>query len=150
METDSSQFPWDYPEPFIISIGVEARHIDALGHVNNVHYLNWLQRCAWEHSTARGFPEDAMVRLDRAMVVRETHMQYLGATFEGDQLLVGDWITATDGRLRATRSFQIFRVGDVKLIMRAKIDYVCMRVSDGRPTRMPPEFVQAYELGVPN
>ena len=28
--------------------------------------------------------------------------------------------------------------------MQAQIDYVCMRVSDGKPTRMPHEFIAAY------
>ena len=140
----AAELPWERPDPFVIDVVVEPRHIDALGHVNNVHYLSWLQRCAWAHSTARGFSEEQMVRLDRAMVVRETHMRYLAATFEGDRLCVGDWITASDGRLRATRSFQIFRPRDERLIMQAQIDYVCMRVSDGKPTRMPPEFIAAY------
>ena len=70
----AAELPWERPDPFVIDVVVEPRHIDALGHVNNVHYLSWLQRCAWAHSTARGFSEEQMLRLDRAMVVRETHM----------------------------------------------------------------------------
>ncbi len=85
-----------------------------------------------------------MVQLDRAMVVRDTHMQYLAATFAGERLQVGDWITACDGKLRATRSFQILRTSDSACVMRARIDYICMRVSSGKPSRMPPEYITAY------
>jgi len=134
---------WDREDPFIIELTVQPKHIDALGHTNNLHYLAWLQQCAWQHSTARGFDEQQMVALDRAMVVRETQMQYLAATFVDDTLQVGDWITSTDRRLRATREFQIIRTSCGTCIMRARIDYICMRISTGRPTRMPPEFLAA-------
>src|SRR6056297_422228 len=114
--------PWDRPDPFAIAVDVDAAHIDLLGHTNNVHYLSWLQRCAWAHSTARGIDEQQMVALDHAMVVRETRMTYLAATREGERLWVGDWITASDGRLRAQRSFQIIREEDGATVMRAVID----------------------------
>lgn len=135
---------WDRPDPYIIQLTVQPKHIDALGHTNNVHYLAWLQTCAWQHSTTRGFDEQQMVALDRAMVVRETNMQYLAATFVDDTLLIGDWITSTDRRLRATREFQILRAPCGTCIMRARVDYICMRISTGRPTRMPPEYIAAY------
>lgn len=136
--------PWDRPEPFVIAVEVDTSHIDLLGHTNNVHYLAWLQECAWAHSKARGFDERQMVALDYAMVVRETRMTYLGATRAGDRLWVGDWVTASDGRLRAQRSFQIIREADRQTVMRAVIDYVCIRIKSGRPTRMPAEYVSAY------
>lgn len=136
--------PWDLPDPFVIELCVTPEHIDALGHTNNLHYLDWLQRCAWQHSLARGFGAEEMVALGNAMAVRETHMQYLAATFAGDTLLVGDWITACDGRLRATRSFQIIRPADQTIVMRARIDYVCIHIASGKPCRMPPHFVAAY------
>ena len=128
----------------MIRIEVGPEEIDLLGHTNNVHYLSWLQDCAWAHSTARGIDGDQMAKVDRAMAVRESRMQYLGATFAGDVLWVGDWITASDGRLRAQRSFQIIRASDHATVLRAVIDYVCIAIGSGRPTRMPEAFVRAY------
>lgn len=118
--------------------------MDLLGHTNNVHYVAWLQQCAWEHSKARGFDERAMVAVGYAMAVRETRMSYLAATHAGDRLRVGDWVTACDRRLRAQRSFQIIREADRATVMRAVIDYVCIRIDSGRAARMPPEYVAAY------
>ncbi|MFK7916372.1 MAG: acyl-CoA thioesterase [Pseudomonadales bacterium] len=142
--TDLQDLPWDRPDPFAIAIAVQQVHIDALGHTNNVHYLEWLQQCAWQHSLSRGFGEEQMVALGKAMAVRTTHMDYLGATFKGDTLVVGDWITACDRRLRATRSFQIIRRSDQACVMRAQIDYVCIDIASGKPSRMPPVFKSAY------
>lgn len=138
------ELPWDRPDPFAIMIEVTDEHIDLLGHANNVHYLSWLQRCAWAHSRSRGWDSDRMLALGYAMAVRETRMTYLAATFRGDRLWVGDWITASDRRLRAQRTFQIIRESDRATVMRAVIDYVCIRIGSGRPARMPPEYVQAY------
>ncbi len=138
------ELPWDLPKPFVIEVLVGPDQIDELGHTNNVHYLGWLQDCAWAHSAARGVDGQRMVALGYAMAVRETRMHYLAATFAGDRLRVGDWITACDGRLRAQRSFQIIRESDRFTVMRAVLDYVCINISSGKPSRMPPAFVTAY------
>ena len=139
--------PWDHPEPFVIDHTVARDEVDGPGHVNNVNYLQWLEDCAWAHSTARGFDVAAMRRLGAAMVVRESRLQYLQATFEGDLLLIGDWLSHCDGRLRATRTFQIVRPADAATIMRAQIDYVCIDIASGRPKRMPDAFAQAFHTG---
>ena len=146
MPPAAAEASWDRPEPFVVVIEVEPRHIDALGHTNNVHYLDWLQQCAWRHSSAVGYDEEEMVASGCAMAVRDVRMSYLAATFAGDTLWVGDWIVNNDGRLRATRAFQIIRAGDQATVMRAEIDYICINVASGRPTRMPERFVQAYTV----
>lgn len=140
----TASLPWDLAEPFVLETLVTPEQIDVLGHTNNVHYLAWLQDCAWAHSCARGVDADLMVELGCAMAVRETRMTYLGATFAGETLLVGDWITASDGRLRAQRSFQIIRQADRATVLRATIEYVCITIATGRPTRMPEAFRRAY------
>ena len=144
MTDESIEIDWDRPDPFFVDVVVAADQIDALGHTNNVHYLAWLQDCAWAHSRARGVDEALMVELDRAMAVRETSMTYLAATHEADALRVGDWITACDRRLRARRAFQIVRLRDGVTVLRAAIDYVCIEISTGRPARMPTAFADAY------
>ena len=144
MSSPSPDLPWDRVDPFVVSAVVAPEQIDALGHTNNVHYLGWLQDCAWAHSIARGVDADLMVALGMAMAVRETRMTYTGATYAGDRLWIGDWITACDGRLRAQRSFQIIRASDRATVMRAVIDYVCIAIASGRPARMPAAFVSAY------
>lgn len=138
---------WDFPEPFVITHTVSPEDIDELGHTNNVCYLVWLERCAWAHSAAVGFDVQQMLALNRAMVVRDVRMQYLQATFEGDLLFIGDWVSSSDGRLRATRTFQIVRANtDDKqvTVLRAEIDFVCIDIERGRPARMPAEFIGAY------
>jgi len=49
-----------------------------------------------------------------------------------------------DGKLRVRRRFQVRReVGGVTLA-RAEVEYACIELSSGRPTRWPPEFREHY------
>jgi acyl-CoA thioester hydrolase len=98
---------WDHADPFVLPVLVGEADIDSFGHVNNAVYLRWLTECAWAHSAAVGLPEDVCVALRRGMAVRGIHLDLLASAYLGDALLVGDWVTANDRRLRATRTFQI-------------------------------------------
>jgi acyl-CoA thioester hydrolase len=42
------------------------------------------------------------------------------------------------------RRFQIKRVTDDITLARAEIEYACIELSSGRPTRWPPEFRERY------
>ena len=102
-----AELPWDHPNVFQIPVVVTAQHIDSYGHVNNVVYIQWLTDCAWAHSAAVGLPEETCVAMGRGMAVRSLHIDLLAAAYEADELLVGDWVSSNDRRLRATRLFQI-------------------------------------------
>ena len=135
---------WDLPEPFVFDLRVEEADVDRLGHTNNAVYLAWCEACAWAHADAVGLGFEAWQRLDRAMAVRRSELEYLGPSFAGEALQVANWLVQVDGRLRATRRFQIVRPQDGRTLLRGDIDYVCIDISSGRPRRMPPEFVKVY------
>ena len=84
--------------------------------------------------------------LDRAMAVHEVRLRYISPALPGDQLRGGNWLVKNDGRLRATRRFQILRESDGLTLLRGEIDYVCIEISSGRPKRLPPRFLEAYGL----
>ena len=135
---------WDLPDPFFIEMTVAGDAIDSYGHVNNTVYIGWLEQCAWAHSAAMGFSEDDCVKMARGMAVRKLEVEYLAACFEDDRIRVGNWLVANDGRLRATRRFQIINDSRAQVALRGEILYVCMNLDTGRPVRMPTEFLQAY------
>jgi acyl-CoA thioester hydrolase len=137
---------WDLPEPFTIEVVVGADSIDSYGHVNNTVYLGWLEQCAWAHSAVVGFPEEKCLEMGRGMAVRRVDIEYLAACFEGDRVRIGNWIVANDGRLRATRQFQVINTTREQVALRGSIFYVCMNLATGRPVRMPAGFVEAYRV----
>jgi acyl-CoA thioester hydrolase len=139
-----AELSWDVAAPFTETVTVEALHVDAFGHSNNVAYLGWLERVAWAHSLWLGLNFDDYRRLDAGCVVRRHELDYLAATFAGDELHLGTWVAECDGRLTMWRAYQIIRASDRRTVMRARTQFVCVDMKSGRPRRMPPEFVAAY------
>ena len=136
---------WDLPEPFVIRLVAGPETIDSYGHVNNTVYLSWLEQCAWAHSAAVGLSEPKCLEIQRDMAVRTLQADYLAACYEGDEIEVANWLVANDGRLRATRRYQVINRTRGQVALRAEVLYVCMNLETGRPVRMPAEFLAAYQ-----
>lgn len=141
---------WELENPFVISLQVSMTDIDALGHANNAVYVAWLEQCAWQHSSSLGLGVDEFHWLDRAMAVVRHEIDYLASAFEGDQLLLGTWLTDWDRRLRMTRRFQLMRPSDGMTLLRAVTTFVCIELSSGKPRRMPEAFIQGYGQALPD
>ena len=149
---------WEWTNPHIVTLVVEPADIDAYGHVNNAVYLSWLDRAAWSHSAALGVPLERCLTIRRGMAAHRTEIDYLRSALLGQTVWVGTWITATDGRLRVERRFQIRRpdsddtLGSTLAldvapnVAMARTSYVCINLDTGRAARMPAELSQAYQV----
>jgi acyl-CoA thioester hydrolase len=143
--------PWDHPQPHILELTVEDRHIDLMRHTNNVNYLQGVEDVAWDHSEKLGLAPAQYAACGHGLVVRQHELTYLAPTVLGDELLLGTWITLVD-KLSLYRAFQFVRAGDGKTVFRARTHYVCVDIAEGRVRRMPPEFSRVYSavaLGLP-
>lgn len=141
---DGAFADWDASAPHVVEFTIDAGHIDHMAHVNNAVYLTFMEDTAWSHTRSLGLTWQDYQRLDAGVVVRRHELEYLAAAHEGDQVQVGTWITGNDRRLRLWRGYQIRRLADGKTLLRAHSEFVCVRLSTGRPRRMPPEFIAAY------
>ena len=139
------QVIWDYPNPFTVSITVSNNEIDQLGHANNQVYLDWMMKAAYEHSESLGLSVHDYLSIGVAMVAKRHEINYLSATFINDNLIVGTWIATNDNRFRSMRKYQIIRMGDQKTILRAETDWVSLNIDNGKPERMPDEFIRCYQ-----
>ena len=135
---------WDLPEPYIASLAVARQDIDTYDHVNNTVYMTWCDRAAWDHSAALGLPIEKCLQLDRGMAVLRSVIAYLRPAVLGDTILVATWLLPADGKLRVRRRFQVRREAGGATLVRAEIEYACIELSSGRPTRWPPEFRERY------
>lgn len=136
---------WDLPNPFIHQISVQKDETDRLGHTNNQVYLKWLEDISWAHITSLGMDWAMHERLNKAMAITRTEIDYLLASYEGDDLIVATWISESDGRITSKRQFQIVRAKDHKTVIRAKSFYACIDFKTGRPARMPKEFIEVHD-----
>lgn len=142
---------WDRPSPFTLALTPQRADIDGLGHTNNAVCVQWCEQAGWAHSEALGLSLADYRRLDRAMAIREGHYEYLLPSFEGQALVLGTWLTASDGKLSMERRFQLRRAADGQTLVRGRWALVCIEISTGKPRRMPPEFLDIYERAlVPN
>lgn len=94
---------------------VAQEHLDTLGHVNNLVYLEWVLDIAvahWRHAT----PEE--LRRDMLWVVRRHEVEYKASALLGEQLLVRTWIDEAT-RLTFKRKTLILRERDARTLVTA-------------------------------
>ena len=138
---------WDAPAPHVIAIDVTSAHIDLMQHVNNVHYLQWLENVAWDHSVALGMRPEDYTRLGHGMVVRRHELDYIAPALLGDRVLLATWIVGLD-RLSLHRRYQFVREADGATLFRGATHFVCVEIASGKVRRMPPEFAAVYSRGL--
>jgi acyl-CoA thioester hydrolase len=141
---DATSDDWDLPAPFFAALAVARTDIDAYDHVNNAVYMTWFDRTAWEHSAVLGLPIETCLQLDRGMAVTRSVIAYLRPAVLGDMIRIATWLLPAEGKLRVRRRFQVRRAADGATLARAEIEYACIELSTGRPTRWPPEFRERY------
>ena len=119
--------------------------IDDLAHVSNVVYLRWVQDVAIAHSAVVGWTPAAYLASGSVFVVRRHEIDYLSSAVEGDQVELVTWVDSFSvaSSIRQTR---VFRVADGKELARAATTWVFVSTKSGKPTRIPPEIVDAFRL----
>lgn len=129
---------------FDTKLTVTAQHIDVLGHVNNVVYVQWMQDVASAHIEQLGLGLKQYVELKHAMVAVEHHVQYRKAAFEGDELILRTWLNDINA-LYSYRQYAFYRAKDQTLLFTGSTQWACVEIDSGRPKRMSPSFTHAYQ-----
>jgi acyl-CoA thioester hydrolase len=141
------RYDCNVPNIFTLHQTVGEAHIDVLGHVGNLVFLEWLLAAAQAHSTAVGLTWDRYRELGRVFVVRRHEVDYLGSAFLGDQLVVRTWITETT-RVTSTRSYEVLR--DTQCLIRATTVWAFVDLATGRPCRIVEPVRAAFKLDEPD
>jgi acyl-CoA thioester hydrolase len=125
-------------------ITVDSSHIDALGHVNNVVYVQWMQDVATAHIEALGLGLNEYLQLKHAMVAVEHHVQYRKAAFLADEIVLRTWLDDLNA-LYSSRQYVFYRPSDQQILFVGQTKWACVEISTGRPKRLSPTFTQAYQ-----
>ena len=129
---------------FDLKLTVRPEHIDVLGHVNNVVYVSWMQDVASAHIEALGLGIEQYLALKHAMVAVEHHVQYRKAALEGEELILRTWLNDINA-LYSFRQYAFFKPSDQTLLFTGMTKWACVEIATGRPKRMSPTFIQAYQ-----
>jgi acyl-CoA thioester hydrolase len=85
-----------------LEIVVAANEIDALGHVNNAVYVQYLELIATAHAERLGMGLEVLRSFEAIPVIREHHLKYLRPAKLGDVLTVHTRVEGMQG-VRAMR-----------------------------------------------
>jgi acyl-CoA thioester hydrolase len=120
---------------------VRSYEIDQNGHVNNAVYLNYAEALTVEHAEASGYGRAWCEAHGGAWVVRRHEVEYLRPARMGDELELTVRVELVRG-VRGVRRTTIARVADGALVTAVWSEWVWVRLSDGRPARVPAELVE--------
>jgi acyl-CoA thioester hydrolase len=129
---------------FTTRLRVRRYEMDALGHVNNAVYLNYLEHAAVEHSDRLGLTFERYRDLGGTWVLRHMQVDYLRPAFGGDELDVTTWLYEMRG-VRAIRRYEIRRAGEDDLLLKAEALWVWVSFSTMRPRPIPQEVIAIFE-----
>jgi len=118
------------------SLSVAADDIDAVGHVNNVVYLRWMQQAATAHWETVA---PAELRTTVHWVVIRHEIDYKAPAFEGERLVVRTWVGAATAATWE-RHTEVRRVDGDKLLARCRSVYVALDPATSRPRRVDAEL----------
>ncbi|HZA91065.1 MAG TPA: acyl-CoA thioesterase, partial [Gemmatimonadales bacterium] len=92
MSHDPGLIPDPQVPAFETYFRVRFHEVDALGHVNNAAYLNYLEQAAIDHATFLGLDWQRLQALGGVFVARRHEVVFLKPTFTGDLLRVVTWL----------------------------------------------------------
>jgi acyl-CoA thioester hydrolase len=123
---------------------VEKADIDLNGHVNNVVYVEWMQRAAVAHSDAVGGTR-AMEANGGAWVARRHEIDYRRPAFLKDEIIALTWV-ADMGRARSLRKYAFYRSTDSALLASGRTDWVYLDRASQRPRSIPEEVRACFRI----
>jgi acyl-CoA thioester hydrolase len=112
------------------TFSVQASDIDALGHVNNVVYLKWVQDVAVAHWRSAATPAQ---QGQLHWVVIRHEIDYLHAAQLGDGVVARTWV-GTASRLKFERHTELRRAADGRVLASARTLWCPISTRTGKPT----------------
>jgi acyl-CoA thioester hydrolase len=128
------------PAAFELTLAVQPADIDALGHVNNVVYLRWVQEAAVAHWLALA-PEADREKL-RWLVLRH-EIDYKHAAHLGEAIIARTWV-GTASRVRFERHTELLRASDRALLAKALTIWCPIDAQTGRPAAVSAEVRERF------
>ncbi len=119
---------------------VNEHEIDALNHVNNIHYIQWVQNAAQKHWSTLS---NSKLNSKFVWVVLRHEIDYMSSAKLHDKISVTTWIGDSYG-VKSER-FVEMKKGD-KLIAKAKTIWCLLDKKTMKPVRIPPEILNTLLL----
>lgn len=133
------------PAVFEMTFTVQPDDIDALGHVNNVVYLRWVQEVAAAHWFAAA---PAPARDALAWVVTRHEIDYRHPAVEGDPVVARTWVADWSG-VTSDRRVELRHGTSDRVLAQARTVWCAVDRTTGRPRRFDPDLARAFQTEGP-
>lgn len=129
---------------FRYTFKISSEAIDENGHVNNVHYVQWMQDIAIRHyEVLGGIPLTR--EIGATWVVRSHTIEYLSPVFAGDEIEARTWVVNIH-RVRSLRLYAFVRKSDNKQVVIGETVWVLVNIKTGRPVAIPENIGKIFSL----
>ncbi|MDR2482334.1 MAG: acyl-CoA thioesterase [Treponema sp.] len=118
------------------SLTVRTYECDSYGHVNNAHYLNYLEFARYEFLKGIDFDYPAMIKAGYGVYVARVEIDYKRPALTDDLLVIRTW-PVKKGAVSGILAQQILR-GE-ELLAQARVTWASVD-SQGMPVRLPPAW----------
>lgn len=123
------------------SLKVRFYELDPYDHVNHTNYFSYFETARIEYLTDMGWGLDVLKENGWQFVVVELRARFLAAARYGQELVIRTWVEDV-GRVKSTWRQTMLR-GDEEV---ARVTVTAAFTDlEGRPRRLPPEFVDHME-----
>jgi acyl-CoA thioester hydrolase len=122
---------------------VRTYEVDENGHVNNAVYLNWAENLTADHAESAGFGRQWSMERDGAWLVRRHEITYHQPAYRGEEVVASVRVESLAG-VRGVRRTTFLRASDDVKLAEVVSEWVWVRLSDGRPARIPRELLARY------
>jgi acyl-CoA thioester hydrolase len=131
---------------FTTSWRVRTYELDSNGHVNNAVYLAYAEEVATRHAEALGFGRTWTLAQGGTWVVRRHTITYFAPATAGDCIeLTTELVSVRGARgIRRTTMRILGQSGASTPLADVETEWVWLRASDMRPTRVPPEMLAVF------
>ena len=129
---------------FVWRLQVRTYELDGFGHVNNAMYARYLEEAATRASADAGYAFDWYRAHGTVWVVRKLQLRFYAPAFYGDELEITTWV-ADFKRVQSQRDYEVRRVRDGQLLVRARANWVYVDRESQRPIRIPEEMRAAFD-----
>lgn len=125
---------------FFKTITVQPAHLDAVNHVNNVVYIQWMQDIASEHWDT--FAPDNL-KHEVLWMIKRHEIDYFNQAFLGDVLRMETW-TGDHTNVTWKRHYEIIRPSDNKKIISATSVWIPLDRATQRPRRIDDAMINMF------
>jgi acyl-CoA thioester hydrolase len=123
---------------------LEAKHIDVLGHVNNLAWIRITLELADAHASALGLGFEALRARGFVWVVRHQDLHYERSAYLGDRIRGSTWLSELRGA-RCVRHTRL-RSASGALLFAANTEWAFVDVARLRARRVPEDLRAAFDL----